>query len=367
MTTQRSFIHKFNTDTPSKKRIHQWIGATALICILCISGFFLQTAMHEASHKEFWQDENQGLNNIRIQKIWHLLKNGAGAQASPSPLDYILLRQWYQHRQSWNISGLDDKVYFRLNAIFSSLMGGSIFGCCFLLHFMRNTKNILILFVQLACVLLALYLFYLWPFNLKYSLEMRPYALWNALWIVLMGFFILDKELNWRIEAVMILLALTATASIFQLFCFGLGYLIYKKQQGEVLYTILKRCILYFVFPILVCVYYLLVKELHFNWPDQQQNYDTFWQFWTTKEMIPILSVMGLAWSMLTNKSRHVSVCFMAMLGLYCISPLINHISLQRGFFFSSRHYLYYDLIYPIFLMGFAYCLPDVIARINKK
>ncbi|NQU99152.1 MAG: hypothetical protein HQ538_00275 [Parcubacteria group bacterium] len=337
---------------------------TTIIAIACI---FVFRAVKKAETKELWIDEIYS-STVSIKPCYReILIKGAKTQGSPAPLDYLFIKFLYQNKDKLKPNWLNLNAYSRLNSIFWNLVTGLFIVFIFFFYLKRGFQSNLVFAIQSLCLTLALLLFYFWPSNFYFSLEMRPYALWNCLWFASIVMFLFYGRVKLPVAILLSFLAASVTASIFQLFSFAISIFFIFLMEKEKPIRIGRLILKYFTIPFIISIYYIKVQKLSFGYINPEtyiQYWKEFFHFWITKEMIPILSILGILLTYAFKELKNHTIVFLAILVLYIISPVINYITLSHGFFFSSRQYLYYDLIYPIFLISFAVALPAYLEKV---
>lgn len=343
----------------------------AVLAIILISLFFLTKSVQSARNTAFWKDEEFALASIANDgvTVLDLFLHGAVEQASPAPLDYIFLKILYKIKAPLGWMEISDLVYYRLSSILSTVIMGFFAALMVLRAVMRNSLNNkgLILYLQIAAILLGVVSFLFWPTTRSFVVQMRPYSLWNALWLSLLTGILINGRFTKTSILIMVLLAMSATGSLFQLLSLGLGFLIAKRfsripGKWEILY-----CVKNLIIPIAIVAFYTIGKSLRWEYGNFSGYLHDFFVFWLSKEKIPILSLLGIVLAWRKEKFISQAIVFLTMLILYLIAPVINLIVLSRGIFFTSRYYIYFDLIYPICFFGLALGLPDIINFLLRK
>lgn len=357
-------------DVPNIASKNWLLVATIMFVILIavISGMFLQRAFAGASAHDFWTDERNGMST-RAASYSDLITGNLASQASRAPLDYIVEKLFDEVGGRLLSAGMPPNIYYRLNSIFYIWLSGLFIMLLIFFRIRRDARNYLVLLVQIIFLASALYHYYFWHENFRYWIQMRPYALWCALWFMILTLFFVDGRLKvWPFTVLFTLLAATATAAIYQLFSFGLAFAIVQLIRKEKCRDIMLTGLKVFLIPMIVSLYYILIdRSTIYGWTaDADQYIKEFFHFWLTKEMIPILSVLGILITVWIKELRNHTIVFLAIFILYLISPLINYAVVSRGIFFSSRHYLYYDLIYAVFLSSMAMVMPVYLEKIRK-
>src|SRR3989338_2699868 len=341
-----------------------------IILVTAISGMFLQRAFAGASANDLWLDERNGIATRGASYV-DLIKGNMASQVSKAPLDYIIQKFFDQIGGLRSLSaGISPNIYYRLNSIFYIWLSGLFIMLFIFSRIRRDTRNYLVLFVQVILLASALYHYYFWHENFRYWIQMRPYALWCSLWFMILSLFLVEGRLKVRPFSVLsALLAATANAAVYQLLSFSSSFMVIQLIQKEDFFQVARTVLKIFALPMAISLYYILVdSSTVYVWRVDFDRYlKEFFHFWTTKEMIPILSILGVFSTLGFKTLRHITVVFLAMLILYFVSPVINYVVLLRGVFFSSRHYLYYDLIYPVFLTAMAVAMPVFVQKIREQ
>ena len=354
-------------DTVSK----DWLKLAMILFVMLvmgISGMFLQRAIAQAGNNNLWTDESNGMS-ARTASYYQLITGDLASQASRAPLDYIAQKFFDQTAGRLLFARIPPNIYYRLNSIFYIWSSGLLIMLFIFFRIRRDARNYLVLLAQIIFLAAALYHYYFWHENFRYWIQMRPYALWCTLWFMILALFFVDGRLRvWPFSILFILLAATMTAAIYQLFSFGLAFAVIQFVQKEKIRDIMQIVLKFFFIPLAVSLYYILIDcSTIYGWSANAHEYfKEFFHFWLTKEMIPLLSVLGILITVWIKELRNHTVVFLAALILYLISPLINYAVVSRGIFFSSRHYIYYDLIYSVFLMSMAMVMPVYLEKIRK-
>lgn len=312
--------------------------------LLFLSLVFVISQFHEASNKRFWIDEIYGLDySIRSANISEMLVVGVHGQGSPAPLDYIVLKSIDAIKDNVAYFNLPPLVYFRLFSIFVTLV--SFWIVLFLNYKFMRAENI---YLRIGYYFLSVsaMLCYLFKNDINYfAREMRPYALWNSLFFIALG-LILSKKDKWLIF-VMTLMSLTATASFFQISALMAAYFIIEFFETKDFKRSFLKIFKIAIIPILLSVYYCL-KAAKFGY--DPSPWSEFLIFWVKKLTRALPWFIFMAFAFFKRDLREYLKVPLAFLILYLIAPFIYFLTLQKGFFFSSRQYLYYDLLNPIIL-----------------
>ena len=335
-----------------------------------ISFLFVVQAFHHANTKAFWTDEEMTLNITLNQSYGNILWKGAKNQGSPSPLEYLALKVLKQLKSKVHSFGLSFNTYYRLNSIFYTVISGMlvmIFASKVCIFRYTDKPKIGVYLFQIICLLSALSLYYFLPENFHFAIEMRPYALWNSLWMLSLSLFMFDEKCKGWLIVSLTLLALTATASLFQLFAFALSFMIIKQIYKNPFKETLIACIQIFILPTIICLYYVLNTTQTWNYGQAERYWEEFWYFWVHSQRVFIVSVLGIILTSVSKKFQSHRIVFMTMGVLYLMAPAINYITILKGFFFSPRQYRYYPLIYPLVFMSSACVFPEITKSFLKQ
>jgi hypothetical protein len=330
---------------------------------LAAAGFFAAAEVQQASSKAMWADETNALTlSVRAPTLGSLVLKGAPAQGSPSPLDYILLKGLDNFRAEAGYFGLPPLAYFRLAALMATLLAG--FAVLFLSwrYFRKQGR----LSVAHGILILGALLTYWFRFlGYYYTAEMRPYALWLGLYfIATVSFFNWPR---WRIlsAGTLLLLALTATAAVFQLFALFLAFVIVRLMERRAVAETLRNGLGLFLIPVLISVYYGYRAGVWDYNEDQWGTWGTFLTFWRRKEHVFLASCAAVALCAARRPTWRFAIPSLSMLLLYLLAPLIFYVTRLRGVFFTDRHYIYYELAVPLLFLSGAFCLSEYLS--NRK
>ncbi len=341
------------------KRVFNKILTVLFILIsISVSCFFISRTFDASEKKNLWLDESWSLeHSIQSDSYLNILFKGPQGQISKAPLDYFFLKGWNDIKEHVQSFGLPYNTYYRLHPIFTSCLSGFILILTLFFGIRRSSQNDILLILQGTLLIWVLWDYYFREHNFVFSIEMRAYSLWNAIWILTLGLYMHYQRFNKIIIGLLTALAATATAALFQMFSLGLSFMIVGQWNKK---EITKRFIIslkVFIIPLLVCIYYL-PKGGGGEAPLFDKYLRQFFEFWISMKMIPIFSALGILMTCRFKQLRSHTVVFLTMLILYLISPGINYLAISRGTYFVHRHYRYYELIYPIFLMSLSLSLP---------
>ncbi|MFA5272307.1 MAG: hypothetical protein WC412_08260 [Candidatus Omnitrophota bacterium] len=337
------------------------IACLGIIIILGIAVVFTFRAIEYSRVKDFWGDETFGLEGTTRQATYkQLLTIGARGQGSAAPMDYIFIKALDQAYQKPFVKYIPHNVYYRLNSIFWDLASGLLIAFLFLRAFYRKTDNSVIFVIQLALICMAVVVFYFKATNMHFATEMRPYALWNSLGFVMLGVFML-RGASMLVLLAGILLAFTSSGALIQIPALALSRFFLKLVDRESFADALQEMFFLFTLPFLIAIFYALHAD-KFSYVvsslDYQKYSNEFFSFWRSKWRVPALSGFGIVFTIWNRQWRGCTAVFLTMLLLYCVAPVVNAKILSSSFFFTSRQYLYYDLVFPLFYLMLALVLP---------
>lgn len=319
--------------------------------VVAVASIFYGIAqIQKASSKPFWLDEEVSLRQfIRTIPIKRMIV-GVSGQGSPSPLEYILVKCLDNIRKPARYLFLHPLAYYRLVSLMATMMSAWIVLWLFYRRFHLSGQGNLwaggILMSAVVCYVLQTEVYH-------FTAEMRPYALWVGLSFVVYGGLLAGAHQKW-VSAAMLALAATATASIFQIFTLAMAYLLTGWNRETV-----RKTLVFFSLPFLLSLFYCLQVGQSGYVGDEYGTWQQFMSFWLRKEHVYVwlLSGAAVAFCALKKETRGLAAPTLSMLLLYMMGPLIYYITRHKGFFFSSRQYIYYDLAVPLFILTVAMCL----------
>ena len=334
-----------------------------LISTLALLSLFLVLQVRRSGSVTLWLDETHSLlANSRGQSAAELLTSGARSQGSPAPLTYLLEKALDRMRVPAGYLGLSYAGYYRIVSIAATGLLG--FGAALLVVRRRLRDPAGMPAIQLftcACALAAFY------FNLtvyEYASESRPYALWNSLWFLALA-AALDRPVRpWLIGGVMTLVALTATASCFQILAMAVALGLASKAEGKTWKAAISEVALILALPAVVGIYYALRAGMHSWTGEEYGTWPRFLKFWLRTHGVTwlvTLAVAAAAWSRPTLRKH--STPLTAMLILLLLGPLIYGLTRAHGFFYHPRQYVYHALTVPVALLAVAAMWPTLIGE----
>jgi hypothetical protein len=342
------------------------------VLLVVIAAFFSFQSVKRSQAKNFWFDETSALStSVRPVSLKTLLISGAPHQFSSQPLDFIFVKIFDQARDSRLAAKIPHNVYYRLNALFWTLFSGLLISFLFLFHLSGKSEDRWIFWAQSLCLFAGMVSYYFWPSNIYYSTEMRAYALWNALWFMLAALIMLDNRPRWSVLVVAVLLSMTASAAVLELFFLGLSRFIFMMHDRQKFWVAVQDGLNIFLIPALIAIYYSSKNsfpDFPQHSPDVYRDYMmSFIAFWGEQWKVPFFSGLGILLTASAPRWRGCSAVFLTMLFLYISAPVLNFVILAKGVFFSGRYYQYYHLIVPFFFLALALVLPDYWNRLKGK
>ena len=337
-----------------------FIGAYLFVTV----AFFLSQLV-EASREPLTGDQQYAFEaSIRPQEYLSMLVLGARGQASAAPLDYIVCKVLDDIKDDVSYFGLHPKVYFRLFA------NGATTFCAVLILFLfgkeiaRQQENLALAVAQwvlLLCVPLTSF-FAIQVY--KFAHLMRPYALWTSLYFLALAVSIRQTKRNRLLLIILILLAFTATGSVFQLSAMVLAYLVVAAIQKDKLKDVILNGTKLFGLPFAVVLYYCFqVGKFGYDpplWMD-------FYKYWSHHLLIIPLMVGASVACFLNKSDRPSAMAPLSLLFVYLLGPIIFMLTRSRGLFYADRYYMYYELCRAIFLLTIVKCLPDFINKVKSQ
>lgn len=356
-----------------KQRGAHWsiymLALVAFVVVVSISGIFVIDRMIAARTKMMWVDENFNIKrSIRpVTSYRHLFLKGPEGQGSPTPLDYALVKILDQNRQKFQWFHLHPNIYYRLVAL-GSTVGSVLYVCLlFLRDILRKRQSLGVTALQLIllCLVPIAYLFS--QFMMHYAVEVRPYALWNALWLMALATTLSDsRRRNIYFGGILILLALTSTGAIFQIMILMAIYTLVRFFEIQSVKRVVFEVLTVFMVPIIITLYYILLKSgwgIRFE-EQWTRDFYTLWnQYFIT---LPLLGIVtGICW--LKKETRIYSVAPLAVMGLYTVGPVIFMLLKRAQTLYNLRYFIYYCVMGPIFILTLIKVLPSGLVLIKNK
>jgi len=300
---------------------------------------FSLNSLSLSGRKPFWLDEAYSLsNNVREYEFKDIIINGATGQGSTSPLDYLIVKTVDKYKSNLKYLHLQPHQYFRVyNLVFLWLAVGLISFQVF-----KNQKSNFIRFAFI--VALASFLF-----NSQvayFASEMRPYSIWTSLSFLLLFLLTLPSISQILLTVSIIFLALSTTASIYQITSYVLSLLllvlIFNKPKKIFTLPLLTTLLASY----LIIFYYILHLGSP-NYPTPPWEY--FLQFWI--DYVPVI-FLGISLSIYHYLKKDKPNLTASLTGTFWLlfGPLSFFMTQQKGFFFTPRQYIYYFPVLSLFL-----------------
>lgn len=226
----------FNCFIPAQGQSRKMIISTVFIAgLICLTSVYFGKSLQSAATKAVFKDEPTTVEAAQNDSFLSMLINGVSGQYSPAPFDYMLFKVFYHVQPLVKSFGLSDIAYGRLYVLFFTTLSGFLIGLWAHIFNFRRNENWAVLAAQSALILLAVWAYFFTPSNFYYATLMRPYGMWNVLWFSALMVFMMTGRLNWGLWALFLMAAMTSTATLFQIFAFGVCYgltrlLIYKEK-----------------------------------------------------------------------------------------------------------------------------------------
>lgn len=335
---------------------------TFLAIFLSLITIFNLNKFLEAENKEFWVDESYGLKaTVAKHSFKQIIVDGAVGQGSPAPLDYIVLKIFQNLRSSLEID-ISELKYYRIWPIAITIFPAFIvlfmgLKVLFSKDLEFGTRT---MYGFISVLLLLSYLFNETVYY--YAAETRPYALWTVMWFVSL---ILSIENRKKLLVFSLsLLALSATASIFQLFSLFLASAICAFINKELDKKWIIDQMKIFTVPLLIVLYYCM-KVGHHGYV--RSTWTDFFDFWLDEFERFYIALIAIFVLLFKKETRKYSVAPIAMLISFLLGPLIFYITYNKGFFFTSRQYMYYNLAIPVSMLCLLKALPEYLHDFKNK
>lgn len=322
-------------------------GSTWIIFAALTVGY-IAVELRYAANRPMWLDERYALStSIRGQGFVQLLLDGASGQGSPSPLDFVLVKVLDGARTGVRYLGLPPHAYFRLVGLLSTV-GAGIFAFLLTLRGPGDSPTSETGVTMGLFAILAFASFVLQPLVVHYAAEMRPYALWTALWLV-SALSLLRTSRRWRTVSLiaLVLLSMAATASVFQLAALATGTLSVGLVGKRRLVDISKDVIGLFSLPFAISLFYCL-KAHRWDYPADMCAWARFLPFWASRWWVAAASVIAALLCLRRQETRGYAVPPLSLVILYLMGPGIFLLTKRSGMFFAEKQYIYYASALPI-------------------
>jgi len=344
--------------------------AVFVISVVFLFGLcnFLNQA-YRADKKEFWLDEKFSLKNtVQGKSYLKLFSKGAVAsEANAAPLDYLFTKILDDAKEVVSSFGVSDEVYYRLWANFVMVFSGFVVVCFFARDILRSSFSDSIRMFQLFLLMLLPFTYLFRPLTYHYAAEVRPYALWFALWFISIGVCSLARTSKVVLSLCLSLLAMTMVGSVFQILAIGISYLAVrwlqsggKKAIGESLQV--------FTVPFFLVVFYAYPAAYgNRSLEPWAAAWHRFFELWSHESSIIPMLLIVIGSLYLTKRTQSMMIGPLSVLIVFLIGPAIFLITIWRGYFFTERQYIYYDVHRAVFLLSLINALPFYLEKIKDQ
>jgi hypothetical protein len=337
----------------------------AVVLLISVCHFIDQ--MHYAQGKEFWLDEKYALKNTIKGTTYLGLLTKSDDESNAAPLDYLCTKFLDDVKKSVGSFGLSDKVYYRLWANFAMLLGGFVVVCLFLRDILCSPASNPIRLFQMFLLILLPFTYLYRPMTYHYEAEMRPYALWFALWLITVGVASLARTRKFLLAMVLSLLAMTMVGSIFQILSVGIAYCGVRWLQNGWKQAMLETFQIFTV-PVVLVVFYAFPAAYGQRMLEPAAAVWHRYSIWWMHEaiIIPMLLVSaGILWR--SKRTQAMVIGPISVLIVLLMGPLILGLTLGRGYFYTERQYIYYDAHHAVFWLSMINCLPFFLEKIKDQ
>ena len=350
----------------SSDNVTRFLFPALIFWLIVLTAVFFFAQLNEAVHKPLWGDEVYGLQtSVRADGFASMLVRGVPGQGSPAPLDYLALKCLDRIREPVSYFGLHSYVYYRLWANSATALS-IIFVVLLFAHQIYKRRDGASKPLQIILLGFVPVIFLFSRMVYYYAAEMRPYALWDALWFIVLAVSLSERRTERGWIVVLILLALSATTSVFQIGVTALSYGIVRLINGRPFKETALDVLKIFGLPLLIVFNYCLrVGE----WGEHEigESWPVFWKMWAHESVTIPLMLGAIALCFFRAENRKYAVAPLSVLFIYLIGPLIFFVTKLKGFFFADRQYIYYDLTNAIFLLTLIQCLPGYAPLLKKR
>ncbi len=339
-----------------------------IVAVLLIGLCNFINQMYHADKKEFWGDEIYSLKNTikEISYLGLLRKEAVRSEVNAAPLDYIITKVFDDIKQVVGSLGVSDKVYYRLWANFVMVFSGFVVVCFFLQDILRSPLSNSIRMFQLLLLIFVPFIYLYRPLTYHYSAEVRPYALWFALWFISIAICSLSRVNKLILALCLSLMALTMVGSIFQILSVWIAYLVVQWRQNGLKQAV-RDSFQIFVLPILLVVFYAFPatygNRAFEPWAVSWHHFLGWWLHETIIIPMLLVSIVSLYQS---KRTRPMMIGPLAVLIVFLMGPLILLFTLSRGYFYTERQYIYYDANRVVFWLCLINFLPFYLEKIKS-
>jgi len=321
---------------------------TAVAAAAVLGTGFVAAELRLAANKPFWLDEWFAMSSvIRSQGAVRLVVHGAEGQGSPAPLDFLLVEALDAARSGVRYLGLPPHAYFRLVGVVATVGAAAYAFLATLAGAGRSTSpgdpTTRALFALLASAS-----FLANPRVVYYAAEMRPYALWAALSLV-SAVSLLRTGRRARLVSViaLVLLGMTATASIFQIAALAVATIAVGLLRREPLAAVCSDAGARFALPLAVSLFYCLHSQ-RWGYPAEMRAWSSFLPFWAARAWVPAAAGLATLLCFRREDTRALAVPSLGLALVYLMAPGIFWLTRTRGMFFAEKQYIYHAATLPL-------------------
>lgn len=323
--------------------------------------------MHHADNKGFWLDERYSLKNtVQAHTYMGLLAKGAAlTEFSPAPLDYLFVKMLDDIKPAVHSFGTSDKVYYRLWANVVMVFSGLVVVWLLAGDIVRSPVSGQVRIFQLL-LLLFLPLIYLYrPMTYHYAAEVRPYSLWFALWFITIAACSLSRISKFFLALCLSLLAMTMSGSVFQILSVAMAYLSVQWLRNGWKQA-LKDALQVSIVPLVLVVFYAYPAQYgHMSDEPRAHAWQRFYELWGHDLFIIPMLLVAIVSLSFSKRTQPMITGPLAVLIVFLMGPAIFTLTLDRGYFFTERQYIYYDVHRAVFWLAFINFLPFYLEKIK--
>ncbi len=329
-------------------------AAFVIVAVFLIGLCNFINQMYHADTKEFWLDETWGMKStIQGNTYLGLLgKVAVRSEANAAPLDYLFTKMLDDVKQAVGRFGVSDKVYYRLWANFVMVFSGFVIVCLFARDILRSPSPNPIRMFQLLLLLFLPFLYLYRPMTYHYAAEVRPYALWFALWFISIGLCSLTRTSKSILALCLSLLAMTMVGGVFQILSVGIAYFAVRWRQNGWKQA-MRDCSQVFTVPLFLVVFYAYPAAYgHRAYEPGAVAWHRFYELWGHEAIIIPMLFVSITSLYLSKRTQPMIIGPLAVLIVFLMGPVIFMTTLGRGYFFTERQYIYYDAHRAIFWLS---------------
>jgi hypothetical protein len=333
------------------------LGNAALAAAIALGAAYVAAELRFAANKPMWLDEWYAMTSVmRSQGFARLVLHGAAGQGSPAPLDFLLVKALDAARAGVRYLGLSPHAYFRLVGVLSTL-GAALFVFFATLAGAGRSPTAETRATSGLFAFVAFASFILQPLVVYYAVETRPYALWAALSLV-SAVSLLRPGRRARVVSLiaLVLLGMTATASIFQIAALALAMLGVALARGNRLAGASREVLALFALPLAVSLFYCLRSQT-WDYPAEMCAWARFLPFWAARAWVPAAAALAAFLCFRREETRDYAVPSLGILIVYLMAPGIFWLTKTRGMFFAEKQYIYHAATLPVVVATVAFVL----------